>query len=184
MAIYTSHDRSFVSPTSAETELDGNVPGGVYVYEIATGKCAILMRVMGIVPRVAAFTIAFLCYVNFFIEDELKQLMWLYVMLVPAVVYFGALFFTTTFPRRVDVPGMKLSLSATDDSLTICWAQIAIFLPMAVAFIIPAQMHWRPSLGVVFAHVVFGPFPVAACGFAVYRLRLVLKSGTKSAPLR
>jgi hypothetical protein len=79
---------------------------------------------------------------------------------------------------------MKLSLSATDDSLTICWAQIAIFLPMAVAFIIPAQMHWRPSLGVVFAHVVFGLFPVAACGFAVYRLRLVLKSGTKSAPLR
>lgn len=184
MAIYSSHYRSFVSPTSAKAELDGSVPGGVYVYEIATGKRAALIGVMSIVPKVAVFTIAFLCYVNFFIEDELKQLMWLYVMLVPAVVYFGALFFMTTFPRRVDVPGMRLSLSATDDSVTFCWAQIATFLPMVIAFIIPAQMHWRPSLSTVFALVVFGVLPIAACGFAAYRLRLVLQAGSKSASLR
>lgn len=184
MAIYSSNNRAFVSPTSAKTELDGSDPGAVYVYEIATGKRATLRRVMNIVPRVGTLTIAFLCYVNFFVEDELKQMMWLYVMLAPAAVYFGALFFTTTFPRRVGVLGMRLSLSAIDDSVAFCWAQIAIFLPMVVAFVIAAQMHWRPSLGIVFATVAFGICPVVGCAFSAYRLRLVLQAGAKSAPFR
>jgi hypothetical protein len=184
MAIYLGKNRSFVAPIHVNTKIDESAHGDVYVYEISAGRRATLSRAMSIVPKVAALTIACICYVNFFIENELKRMMWLYVMFVPAVVYFGALLFTTTFPRRVREPGMRLSLSASDDSVIFCWAQVAIFVPMTLAFIVVAQMHWRPSPVNIFAAGIFGVFPVAACIFAAYRLQLVLKASRKSTPFR
>ena len=181
MTIYIAKHRSFVSPICAKPEIDGDAHGDVYVYEVAAGKRSILMKSMRIVPKVAALTIAVLLYANFFVQDELKRMMWLYVMLVPAFVYFGALLHTTTFPRRVGVSGMRLILSATDDSVIFCSAQLAVFVPMTLAFTVVAQMHWRPSLTTLFALVVVGVFPVAASAFAVYRLRLVLRASAKSA---
>lgn len=182
MAIYSGQGRSFVSPIQAKTELDGSVPGDDVVYEITAGRRATLMRFMRIVPRLAVSAIAVIGYLAFSVENELHKMLGLYVMLVPAVVYFGALLYTTTFPRQVDISGMRLSLSAREDSIAFCLAQFAVFLSMVSASVVIFMMHWRPTLGNIFALAVCGVFPVAACAFAGYRLRSVLRASGKPAP--
>jgi hypothetical protein len=96
-------------------------------------------------------------------------------MLLPAAVYFGALLLATTFPRMVCVSGQRLRLATGRESMSFCWAQVSIFVPMIVAFVMILQMRWSPSVTVLI-HAVFGGIPVLSVAVALRRLWLVMRA--------
>lgn len=176
MAIYMNGERLFVSPTQAKVAFDGESYGGPYVYEMNPAKREIFLFIMEMVPKAMLVAIAVLFYASVFVESELERTRWIFVMFLPAAVYFGALFISTTFPRRVCVSALQLRLSAGRDSLSFCWAQIAIFVPMIFAFVLILQMRWSYSWVTFLAHAIFGGFPALCGAFAIHRLRSVVRA--------
>jgi hypothetical protein len=184
MAYYVGGNRVFVSPTCTKADLDGDVCSDVYVYEMDPMKKRRFHQMMKLVPKAALMSIAALFYAQVAIEKELERVFWIYVMFLPIAVYFGALYDSTTFPRRVGVEGLHLRLSEVSESMSFCWAQAAAFLPMVFAFVMILQMPWAYSWIVLLSLVAIGGLPVLAFSFACYRLRMVARARVASSRQR
>lgn len=176
MALYSSGGRLFLSPTQANVAFDGDAYGGPYVYEMDPSKREKFLSIMELVPKVMLIAVAVLVYASVFVENELEQTRWIFIMLLPAAVYFGALLLATTFPRRVCVSGQRLRLATGRESMSFCWAQVSIFVPMIVAFVMILQMRWSYSSVTVLIHAIFGGIPVLCVAVALRQLWLVMRA--------
>ena len=183
MAIYSSNGRIFVTPVYARAELDGNLVSGIRVYEVSADEQERLYKALGRVPLAMFFATAVIVYAHIAIESALRAMAFSLVMFLPLLLYFYALYVSTTFPRTVVIDGLRLKLLTTEGSISFCVANIAAFVPLIYIviqtyFMLMMARHLdtgNSSLGLIVLVSASGLI-VLAVMFSLNQLRLVVRA--------